>query len=209
VKIDNTTREILLSTRRDGDVMQGQTKTSRRVQPGVQDDASRRAGLQNGNPRDYCTYKRFTVCGPFAEPKGGRGRYGNRQTEASTYPSISPDASRRPRHLSLSLRQVILLRHPAASTSPSTTVARPFFLLVFLSLCISSRSLCVVVSSIALQSFKHRCEPLRSVIPSLSRFFPVEDRISDGRKNRRYSYMRHRDKPSSIMSVLANTVRGI
>lgn len=100
-----------------GDMTQGQMKTSRRVQPGVQDDASRRAGLQNGNPRDYCTYKRFTVCGPFAEPKGGRGRYGNRQAEASTYPSISPDASRRLRRLSLSLRQVILLRRPEASTT--------------------------------------------------------------------------------------------
>lgn len=56
----------------------------------VQDAASRRAGLQNGNPRDYCTYKRFTVRGPFAEPKGDRGRYGNRQAEASTYPFYFP-----------------------------------------------------------------------------------------------------------------------
>lgn len=124
-------RDSLARDGTNGDVSQRQTKTSRRMQPGVQDDASRRVGLQNGNPRDYCTYKRFTVCGPFAEPKGGRGRYGNRQAEASTYPSISPDASRRLRRLSLSLRQVILLLLlPSCSFHRA---ARPSFLLVFLS----------------------------------------------------------------------------
>lgn len=88
----------------------------------VQDAASRRAGLQNGNPQDYCTYKRFTVRGPFARAKG-RPRSLWQQTGGSQhlpfyFSGCKPSA---PRRLSLSLRQVILLHRPAATATTTAT----------------------------------------------------------------------------------------
>lgn len=181
----------------NGNVTQGQTKTSRETRraemtclnaclqrhvAGVaQDAAPRQAGLQNGNPQDYCTYKRFTVRGPFARAKG-RPRSLWQQTGGSQhlpfyFPGCKPPA---PRRLSLSLRQVILLHRPAVTTpsppplpSPSR-LSFPFFSPyspspVFLrSVFASSR----VVSSSALEILKHRHEPPppppRSVIPSVA-----------------------------------------
>lgn len=142
--------------------------------------------MQNSNPRDYCTYKRFTARGPFVVPKGGRGRYGNRQAEArAPYPSISPDASR----LSLSLRQVILLHRPVASIiSPflfpfSVCICLPCLLLhVCVYIYVSSF---VRVSSVsllgALQILKCRRESSGSVSPSVS-VLSVGDGFSDEQK---------------------------
>lgn len=94
---------------------QGCVGRRKRLGWGVERMQSRIAKWQPAATQNYCMYKRFTASGPFAQPKGGRGRYGNRQAEARAYPSISPDASTR--RLAL-LRQVILL-HLFSVPSPS------------------------------------------------------------------------------------------
>jgi len=159
---------------------------------------SRQDGSQNGNARDYCTYKRFTVRGPFAEPKGGRGRYGNRQAEASRLPFYFPGC--KPSALpSLAL------------SAPSDSVASPcslpyshFFLYASTPRTLSSSSsssssssmfprshrcaLHLLPASFALLEFSNR--RARWLIPSVA-VRPVGDGISDGTKGRMARTYKH------------------
>lgn len=153
----------------------------------VQDAASRRAGLQNGNPRDYCTYKRFTVRGPFAEPKGDRGRYGNRQAEASTYPFYFPRCKpSAPPSLFASSDSVA----PFYSLHLGTLSPLPLFFPLFprtFPLCffaVVARRL----FSLALQILKRRREPLRSMIPSVVVLSATEFSMNKRTNNIRVRY---------------------
>lgn len=160
----------------------------------VQDAASRRAGLQNGNPQDYCTYKRFTVRGPFARAKG-RPRSLWQQTGGSQhlpfyFSGCKPSA---PRRLSLSLRQVILLHRPAATAtttailSPPPTRLLPFFLSILSFTRVSSvrpRFLAcrlLVRSSDSQTSSRVDAAALGDPVCVL-RFFPFPDGISEKQK---------------------------
>lgn len=162
----------------------------------VQDAASRRAGLQNGNPQDYCTYKRFTVRGPFARAKG-RPRSLWQQTGGSQhlpfyFSGCKPSA---PRRLSLSLRQVILLHRPAATAtttaipSPPPTRLLPFFLSILSFTRVSSarpRFLAcrlLVRSSDSQTSSRVDAAALGDPVCVL-RFFPFPDGISEKQKAR-------------------------
>ena len=81
---------------------------------------------------DYCTYKRFAASGPWFEPKGDRGRYGNRRAEASFQPPYILHESHP--HLTLQIQVILLLlRLSLKLPLPSFIIPHFLFRTIFIS----------------------------------------------------------------------------
>lgn len=147
-------------------------RLSMRVQRGMQDSVSPRRGrIAKWQPTGLLYVQEIYRPWPFRRAKGRpRGRYGNRQAEASTYPSISPDASRRLRRLSPLFASSDSVAPRVLAASP-LLVAFPFFFAgTFPSLCL------FVGASFARRLLARSSDSRTSSLPSSSRREPSRSR---------------------------------